>query len=65
MTTRFSGGEEQRTIQVQYAVEQAKTTIAEMEERIDALHSLGKLGDEEHRQFMKSVADMKKAIDKL
>ena len=62
MTTRFSGGAEEKVIQLQYAVGQAKTAIDELAERLETLRSLGKFSDEEHAQMMKALDSIRNAM---
>jgi hypothetical protein len=65
MPTRFSGwGTEQRGIQVQYMVEQAKKAVDELAERLQSLHSLGKFTDNENKLFKKSLDSIKKSLEK-
>jgi len=65
MATRFPGwGAEQKGIQLQYAVGQAKNEVDELAERLKSLHSLGKFTDTEYKAVEKSLESIKKALDK-
>jgi hypothetical protein len=65
MATRFPGwGAEQKGIQLQYAVGQAKNTAEELAERLRSLRSLGKFTDTEYKAVEKSLESIKKALEK-
>ena len=65
MATRYPGwGEEQKKIQLQYAVGQTKNAVDELAERLQSLHSLGKFTDEEYELVERSLESIKNALEK-
>ena len=65
MATRFPGwGAEQKGIQLQYAVGQAKNAVDELADRLKSLHSLGKFTDKEYKLIEKAIDSIKDALDK-
>jgi NADPH-dependent 7-cyano-7-deazaguanine reductase QueF len=66
MATRYPGwGTEQKGIQLQYAIGQAKNEVDELAERLESLRSLGKFTDKEYKAIEKALASIKDALEKL
>jgi hypothetical protein len=64
MTTRFSGGIEERTILLQYAIEQARNSVDELTEKLTNMHSLGRFTEQEFENLKKSLSLIKESIEK-
>jgi len=64
MAARYPGwGSEQKEIQLQYAIGQARNMANELAERLRSLHSLGKFTDEEYKLVEKSLGSIKNALE--
>jgi len=65
MTTRFSQkDDEQDNIQAQFDVSRAKSAIDELTDRIESLHSLGRLIDKDSKELSKLLKTIRDKIEK-
>lgn len=67
MTSRYDipGDEEKNNIQAQFEVSRAVAAIGDFEERIESLHSLGRISDKDHKEILGLIKTIKAKIGKI